>query len=637
MGGLRTARALWIGVVFALAAPLGGCPSPRSPQLPDGGDGDGGGGGGGLPSLPQLRATMLVSGVRDVAPSGDFAYAACSHGLAVYRAEDAGYRLVGNLSVPLGPSPRIVLGGQTAYVAAGPVGVAILAVGVAEAPRLASTYRVEGCYCVDVVERNRVLHVADRSTGLRVLDVRDPTAPSVRAIAPASGALSVTASVDGGRSYLGTEDGVIVAFDTASFGAVELGRYEAADDAILALCEADGLLYCLIEDLGLVIVNAAVPARMQEVARLPLDAARAMRVRDGRAYVAVAPSERAAALVVVGVSDPLEPSVLGRYELPGLASIGPARDGAVCVALGSDGVMRLNAGDPEAIGVTTPFADARHVGAVATRRRVGCAGYLGGLVFTDLTDLRYPRETARVEAAGEVVSLDISGDRAAAVDLGASELLVASVPRSDAPRLLARLSMPDARAVALSGQWAFVACGTIGLTMVDLASPDEPRLRSTLSLEGASADALDVSRGYVYVGDTAARRLVTVDATDPESADVIGTLELLGAPRALTTAGEFLLSCCGPEGLVVLGIADPASPRLLGRVELPGPSADVGLSLGAAYTAAEDAGLRLVSLDDPTAPRPYVYLDTAGSARGVALDDGVVLVADWDALLVLEQ
>lgn len=163
------------------------------------------------------------------------------------------------------------------------------------------------------------------------------------------------------------------------------------------------------------------------------------------------------------------------------------------------------------------------------------------------------------------------------------------------PQALGFVAIPGfANNVALQGGFAYVAAGSMGLTVVDVADPRNPRIVATLDTPG-NANDVDVGGNLACVAD-------------------------------------------GAAGLQVIDISDPAHPRTVAAVETPGTASDVVLKGDYAYVADGTAGLQVVDLRDPAAARIAGSVDTPGTAFGVDVHElrGVAVVADGFSVQVVD-
>lgn len=196
---------------------------------------------------------------------------------------------------------------------------------------------------------------------------------------------------------------------------------------------------------------------------------------------------------------------------------------------------------------------------------------------------------------------------------------------------LGSLNSPgQARAVAISGNRAYLADGNSGLQVIDITNPTSPVLLGSLDT-GGSARGVDVTGNYVYVADDSDLRVI--DVSNP-AAPVLQKTVSAGAFYTVAVQNQYAYVAGGPGdsgGLRIFDITDPTSPK-----EKPGHipgGATGGQSVAVrdqyAYMADGSAGLKIINISNPNQPLVVTgACDTPGGARDVAVDGNYAYVAD---------
>ena len=150
-----------------------------------------------------------------------------------------------------------------------------------------------------------------------------------------------------------------------------------------------------------------------------------------------------------------------------------------------------------------------------------------------------------------------------------------------------------AKNVDLAGDYAYVADGEMGVTVVDLSNIRTGGLKVIFTLD-TPGDALDieVAGGHVFVADD-------------------------------------------DHGMQVMEILEDQSLELISSLALGGDCRAIEVSEGVAFLAAEDAGLHVVDVRDPYHPTHLGSVSTS-YAQGISLgENNLVCVADRDDGLVV--
>jgi hypothetical protein len=119
---------------------------------------------------------------------------------------------------------------------------------------------------------------------------------------------------------------------------------------------------------------------------------------------------------------------------------------------------------------------------------------------------------------------------------------------------------------------------------------------------------------------------------DPETSEIerMGELGDIGSTWGLRVQGDTAYLTDLDGNLVVVDVADPESPQLLGTVETGGVARGLAVEGDYAYVAAGSVGLVVVDVSDPAKPEVVSTTDTPGTAIRVNVSDGHAFVADWN-------
>jgi hypothetical protein len=195
---------------------------------------------------------------------------------------------------------------------------------------------------------------------------------------------------------------------------------------------------------------------------------------------------------------------------------------------------------------------------------------------------------------------------------------------------------------------AFVGCEDGTLAVVELRNPVMPKLLASRKLL-ADPRRMEVRADWLFVADGSGG-LTVVDIARPAKPERAGGLPSVEA-RALAIAFPWLLLADGAGGLLIADVAEPARPRLLADVDVNGESSlpneafDVAVlfqysrtrragealqrsrARHLAYVACGLDGLRIVDFTEPTQPR---LLERAGQQRARSDVRGVAINTVFD-------
>ncbi len=128
--------------------------------------------------------------------------------------------------------------------------------------------------------------------------------------------------------------------------------------------------------------------------------------------------------------------------------------------------------------------------------------------------------------------------------------------------------------------------------------------------------AVAVSGDYSYVADSY-RSARVIEIRDPAAPRVVASVETRGQVFDVAVAGDHAYLACSDAGLYIVDISDPTAPQIPGFVDTPAHARSVVVGGDYAYVADGGSGLQVVDVRNPTSPEVVGAIDTPGFARGV--------------------
>jgi hypothetical protein len=366
--------------------------------------------------------------------------------------------------------------------------ITVVDIGNPAAPHVVLTTDMSGTYARNIVFAGTRAYVCGGD--VVIIDLSRPTSPVVAG--RLSGVDARTIAVDGERMFLGRYEGLLVAKLPSTRRPAPLLWVNAQGDAFRTAlkppiaCVAGGFRGLWVMDIE---GNPGV------VARLDFDGAVHDVVCDS-AYAYVAAGRSGLAVVEAGVD--LPPRVIGQLGLPS-ESLAIALDGhRAYLAQGDMGLWIADVSDPRAPRVLGSLDTDGAVDLVIRDGRAWIADTFG-LVVADVTDPEHPRFRTGIEVP-EANALTLEGNDAYVVsERGRLQVIDISAP--DAPKLAGYLEFPSAmRDVAIDGDYAYLAT-EMGLMVADISDPDEPVLVG-MAYDGLTSGVLvDEASNRLYVAN----------------------------------------------------------------------------------------------------------------------------------------
>jgi hypothetical protein len=192
------------------------------------------------------------------------------------------------------------------------------------------------------------------------------------------------------------------------------------------------------------------------------------------------------------------------------------------------------------------------------------------------------------------------------------------VTNHSAPFVASSISVTgNATDVKVVGTLAYVAAGTGGLRIFNVANPVSPQAVGSISLPGTAWD-VDVSAGFAYVA-AGPSGLHVVDVSNPATPVLRGSVAIAGTTKGVAfDASRNLAVAVGTSGLSAVNVANPSTPQVLGSVNWTGDPRDVALKGVFAFVADMARSLSAIDMTNPAAP---VYAGSTVSSLGGLLQD----------------
>jgi hypothetical protein len=238
-------------------------------------------------------------------------------------------------------------------------------------------------------------------------------------------------------------------------------------------------------------------------------------VNGNFAYIAAG----SAGLQVVDVTDRSNPHIAGSLSLPGNANDVRLLGGVAYIAAGSAGLLVVDVTNPLAPLLRGSLGTGGNALHVAVR---GSTAYIANGSNLFLANVSNPAAMTQIVAlplTGTIQGVDVDAQRKlAVVAAGSAGIYVVDISNQGAPVLRGSASTGDARAVAIGGNFAFVADYLNSTTSVDITTPSAPVVRSHIADPNLGGFLLDVvlSGNFALGADVKfVNGIPITDITDP--------------------------------------------------------------------------------------------------------------------------
>lgn len=234
-----------------------------------------------------------------------------------------------------------------------------------------------------------------------------------------------------------------------------------------------------------------------------------------------------------------------------------------------------------------------------------------------------PVALSAIPIPGYANNVDVAGD-VAYVAAGSKGLQILNVANRAAPAIIGSLDTEGtAIDVRVVGNVVYLADGDRGLQVIDVTDPAAPKLLASYETGGIAQD-VKVDKQFAYIAD-GSNGLEIVDVHNPAKPIFAGSLSGLGETKGVDAQGDTVV-VASSTAIHVIGIEDKANPAKKGTLSI-GQVKDVALKDNFAYVSAYSSGWKVIDITDPTLP-----VEVAGSAsiapRDIELTDGFAFAAE---------
>jgi hypothetical protein len=487
---------------------------------------------------------------------------------------------------------------------------------------------------VDVAPAPQRLYLAADGTGLHVLDLADPTAPTLLGMVAMPAARAV--AVDGTYAYVvDTTSGLAIVDAADATNAAIVGSYAIADANDVAVAGS----YAYLASSTFDVLDVGDPMNPMLVGSLDMFAG-TLAVEGSHAYVT-----NFSGLHVIDVSNPSSPVVVGTTPLSGFVGALAVAGGLAYVAI-DDEIRVHDVSDPTSptwVGTYVAPNTVYDLAATGSYVYAAYGDFPHGVAVVNATNPAAPAAAGTIQAwAPHAVGTGGGLTFVAGSVSGYPELPVLDVydtPVPGAGTLLGSYDGPtDVAAITVAGGYAYVADWR-KLQTFDVTDPETPRRRKSQQLPGY-ATGVHFADGRIYYTSNSTQScsfagyLHVFDAVDPANPVLLGMLSESQACMQDVT-GAFGYAYAGYQSLGVVSLADPSMPVLEASFDygFVGETTIVG---SLAYVAS-DTGLSVLDLTTPTAPVLVGSFTTPNGALGVAVaGDRAYLAVGVDGIDVLD-
>jgi methionine-rich copper-binding protein CopC len=162
----------------------------------------------------------------------------------------------------------------------------------------------------------------------------------------------------------------------------------------------------------------------------------------------------------------------------------------------------------------------------------------------------------------------------------------------------------------------------------------EAAAQSAIDIPGY-ANNVDVSGDYAFVASGAAG-LTVVDVSDRTLPSIVSTLDTLGVAIDIKVVGNTAYIADGENGVVVIDVSDVENPVIISTADTAGVAQDLALQLDTLYVADGNQGIEIFDISDSSALVSKAVMRLNGDVKGVAVEQGLLVAAAGSGITLVD-
>jgi hypothetical protein len=333
-------------------------------------------------------------------------------------------------------------------------------------------------------------------------------------------------------------------------------------------------------------------------------------------------------LEVHGVSNPAQPNLLSRVDLPVVNDIA-VKDSLVYVACEDDTLRIYNIANPRLPVLVGSCRDSCDL--FMTQAGNYCyLVHVSGVNIVDVSDPASPHRSGHI-GGGEPLAVCVR-DTLCYVTVYQYGLRVWDISDVGSPQQVGSLPGPDALDIGMAA-----TCDTVVYTPVfdaiSVAQPTDPRLLGHVDIPEQLEYGVGIVPTLSYgLAAAYATGLVAVDIRNPAAPTLDTTVFSAGSVVDIDVAGNRAYLASDRTGMAILDVSNPAQPSLLGRLPLPRTNylcrsvvADDSFAFLQWYQVPQ---FRSIDVSDPTRPTLAGGASVTNPPEDMVLRDSLVYAAE---------
>ena len=496
----------------------------------------------------------------------------------------------------------VAVAGPLAVVASSYDGVHILDISDPSDPTVLLNHPTPGpawrATCVD----SRA-YVLDWWEGLFIFDLSNPAAPTFMGQGPPMNHGNAIV-VESDYAYVGSNSGLRI-YDVANPESVTLVSTLALSDAVYSLQKDGNRMYAAGSGAGLLILSVTYPQVPYLAYTIPTnDRAYDAHVVDDIAFVA----DGWEGLLAIDISDPSHPIYHDRVDLRGAVHYVEVEGSVAYVTDRECGFHVLDVSDPADIVRTGCFNTPGSAGNFARQdQQVFIADEYVGLSIVDIAEPTIPFLVGAYRHGAQVGGFAVIDDCAYLAD-GEEGLILVDIHDPAAPHYVESVNI-DGRECCLAVEGSRAVCGTDYFAGGNvevyeiLADQSIVHAGSHLAYGAVSSATLQNAICYASITEDEYRSIDCVDISNPHIPQALSRTQVTEYLVSISVSGEYVFAALRHDGVRIYDFTNKSAPIPIGYLDTPGEASTIEVFESYAYVADGPAGLQVIDCADPENPK----------------------------------
>lgn len=293
---------------------------------------------------------------------------------------------------------------------------------------------------------------------------------------------------------------------------------------------------------------------------------------------------------------------------------------------------------------TTGSTNGVYVLPINFRDYVLIADGTNGMQIIDVTLANQPDSAASFDtdgSANDVTAASINGDLYAFITDYTYGLYVVDIDNPLNPFLVGNIQptggFVTTTFVDANNKLAYIAFGTV-VNIYDISAlPNQPAFLSSINLgTGSSANGVYVSGGYAYIA-AGYVGLKIVNVSNPSNPVDVAAVNTAGFSSDVVVNSTYAYVADSYNGMLILDVSNPANPIFKSKFTGTGQILGVYASNNNVYCADNTYGIENVNVSNPSSPTKAGYIQTNSSANNIFYFGGYIFLAAAEGGLGIYQ